>query len=65
MIKITVSLDRRIKELLARLATYEGRTESELIREAIAKLLHERGLLDPSEMRGGMEGSEGNPKERP
>lgn len=45
MIKITVSLDKRIKELLGELARLEGRTESELIREAIVKLLRERGFL--------------------
>ncbi|WP_297184476.1 ribbon-helix-helix protein, CopG family [Thermococcus sp.] len=46
MIKFTVSLDAKIKDLLSKLAAHEGRTESELIREAIAKLLRERGFLE-------------------
>ena len=43
---LQVRIDERIRELLQKLARAEGRTESELVREAIARLLYERGLID-------------------
>lgn len=43
-------VSERIKELLHQLAEIEGRSESEIVREAIVKLLRERGMIeDPKE----------------
>ena len=43
-------VSERIKELLHKLAEIEGRSESEIVREAIVKLLRERGMIeDPKE----------------
>lgn len=42
---IQIRIDEKIHRQLQELASIEGRTESELIREAIAKLLRERGLI--------------------
>ncbi len=42
---IQIRLATNIKERLHDLAKHEGRTDSEIIREAIVKLLRERGFL--------------------
>jgi predicted transcriptional regulator len=43
---LQIRIDENIRKKLQELAKLEGRTESELVREAIAKLLRERGFLE-------------------
>lgn len=45
---IQIRIDENVRKKLQELARMEGRTESELVREAIAKLLRERGLIGRS-----------------